>query len=50
MTLARSGLALRYEWQPDAAAVRTDKRYHKKGFITVAERPQEARHKPELGR
>lgn len=34
MSLAHSERVLGYTWQPDAAAVRTDKRYHKKGFIT----------------
>ena len=34
MTLAHSGRALSYTWQPDAAAVRTHKPYHRKGFIT----------------
>jgi len=30
MTLAHSRRVLSYTWQPDAAAVRTEKRYHKR--------------------
>jgi hypothetical protein len=35
VTLAHSGRALSYTWQPDAAAVQTHKRYHMEGLVAL---------------